>query len=91
LRLRDAQSGKSIVLPINKFQLSASSDGVLYRHRWQIETFFKWVKQHLRIKHFYGRSPDAEKTQVWIAVTLYVLLAILKKRSANTASLHELL
>ncbi len=91
LRLRDPHSGRSIVLLTNQFQLSAASIGMLYRQRWQIETFFKWIKQHLRIKNFYGRSPNAVKTQVWIAVTIYVLVAILKKRLASTASLHDLL
>lgn len=91
LRLRDPQSGRSIVLLTNQFQMSATSIGTLYRQRWQIETFFKWIKQHLRIKTFYGRTPNAVKTQVWIAVTIYVLVAILKKRLGSSASLHELL
>jgi Transposase DDE domain/Domain of unknown function (DUF4372) len=91
LRLRDSQSNKSIVLLTNQFQMPAASIGTLYRQRWQIETFFKWIKQHLRIKRFYGRSPNAVKTQVWIALTIYVLVAILKKRLGSNASLHELL
>lgn len=91
LRLRDPHSGRSIVLLTNQFQLPAASIGVLYRQRWQIETYFRWIKQHLRIKTFYGRSPNAVKTQVWIAVTIYVLVAILKKRSGSSASLHDLL
>ena len=91
LRLRDARSSQSIVLLTNQFQLSAASVGALYRHRWQIEIFFKWIKQHLRIKRFYGTSPNAVKTQVWIAVATYVLVAILKKRLASPASLYELL
>jgi hypothetical protein len=91
LRVRDSNSGQSIVLLTNQFQLSAASVGTLYRHRWQIESFFKWIKQHLRIKRFYGTSPNAVKTQVWIAVAMYVLVAILKKHRASSASLHELL
>jgi hypothetical protein len=91
LRLRDPQSGRSIVLLTNQFHLPAASIGTLYRQRWQIETYFKWIKQHLRIKTFYGRSPNAVKTQVWIAVTTYVLVAILKKRLGSDASLHDLL
>ena len=91
LRLRDSNSGQSIVLFTNQFQLSAESIGTMYRHRWQIESFFKWIKQHLRIKRFYGNSPNAVKTQVWIAVATYVLVAILKKHLASSASLHELL
>ena len=91
LRLRDPDTGKSIVLLTNQFQLPAASIGLLYRHRWQIETFFKWIKQHLHIKKFYGTSVNAVKTQVWIAVTVYVLIAILKKRLATLAPLSELL
>lgn len=91
LRLRDPQSGQSIVLLTNQFQLSAAAVGLLYRHRWQIETFFKWIKQHLHIKRFYGTSANAVHTQVWIAVATYVLIAILKKRLACPASLHEIL
>lgn len=91
LRLRDPNTGESIVLLTNQFQLSAASIGLLYRHRWQIETFFKWIKQHLHIKTFYGTSINAVKTQIWIAVTIYVLIAILKKRLATQAPLSELL
>lgn len=91
VRLRDPQSGRSIVLLTNQFHLPAASIGVLYRQRWQIETYFKWIKQHLRIRTFYGRSPNAVKTQVWIAVTAYALVAILKKRMGSSASLHDLL
>lgn len=89
LRLRDAHSGQSIVLLTNQFQLSVASAGTLYRHRWQIEIFFKWIKQHLRIKRFYRTSPNAVKTRVWIAVATYVLVATLKKRLASPASLYE--
>lgn len=91
LKLRDTKSGKSIVLLTNQFQLSAACIGELYRHRWQIEIFFKWIKQHLHIKQFYGTSANAVKTQVWIAVAMYVLIAILKKRLASSASLYDLL
>ena len=91
LRLRDADHSTSIVLITNHFQLSAQTIGTLYRHRWQIEIFFKWIKQHLRIKAFYGTSPNAVKTQVWIALAVYALIALLKKRWNSTASLYELL
>jgi hypothetical protein len=91
LRLRDANHSTSIVLITNQFQLSAQTIGTLYRHRWQIEIFFKWIKQHLRIKAFYGTSPNAVKTQVWIALAVYALIALLKKRWNSTASLYELL
>ncbi len=91
LRLRDAEQGSSIVLITNQFQLSAEAIGTLYRHRWQIEVFFKWIKQHLRIKAFYGTSPNAVKTQVWIALAIYALIALLKKRWRCPASAYELL
>jgi IS4 transposase len=65
--------------------------GALYRHRWQIEIFFKWIKQHLRIKAFFGTSPNAVQTQVWIAVAVYVLIAIVRKRLKVEASLYTIL
>ena len=91
LRLHDAKHDSTIVLITNQFQLSAQAIGSLYRHRWQIEIFFKWIKQHLRIKAFYGTSPNAVKTQVWIALSVYALIALLKKRWHSQASLYELL
>ncbi len=63
----------------------------LYRCRWQVELFFKWIRQHLRIKQFYGTSENAVKTQIWIAVSVYVLVAIVKKRLNISASLYEML
>ena len=91
LRVRDPERGTSIVLLTNAFHLTASDVGTLYRHRWQIEIFFKWIKQHLRIKAFYGTSPNAVKTQVWIAITIYALVALLRKQWNTQASLYELL
>lgn len=91
IRVRDPDTRESIVLLTNHFGLPAQSLGVLYRHRWRIEIFFKWIKQHLRIKAFFGTSPNAVQTQVWIAVTVYVLIAILRKRLRLTAPLSELL
>ena len=91
VRVRDPDSGQSILLLTNHFALPATTLGALYRHRWQIEIFFKWIKQHLRIKAFFGTSPNAVKTQVWIAVAVYVLIAIVRKRLQLTASLYELL
>jgi hypothetical protein len=91
VRARDSESGESIVLLTNHFALPATTIGALYRQRWQIEIFFKWIKQHLRIKAFFGTSPNAVKTQVWIAVAVYVLLAIVRKRMHCTTSLYELL
>lgn len=91
VRVRDPESGQSIVLLTNHFALPATTIGALYRHRWQIEIFFKWIKQHLRIKAFFGTSPNAVKTQVWIAVAVYVLVAIVRKRLDVDASLYEVL
>ncbi len=79
LRLRDPAGA---LLLTNQFSLEATAIGQLYRDRWRIEIFFRWIKQHLRIKAFYGRSPNAVLVQVWIAVGVYVLIAILKKRLA---------
>lgn len=84
-------SGRSIVLLTNHFGLPALSITTLYRYRWQIELFFKWIKQHLRIKAFFGTSENAVKTQIWIALSVYVLVAIIKKHFALRASLHDLL
>ena len=91
VRIKDLQTGKSIVLLTNNFILPALSITTLYRCRWQIELFFKWIKQHLRIKAFFGTSENAVKTQIWIAVSVYVLVAIVKKRFHLQASLYELL
>jgi hypothetical protein len=91
VRVRDPDSGQSIVLLTNHFALPATTIGTLYRHRWQIEIFFKWIKQHLHIKAFFGTSLNAVKTQVWIAVAVYVLIAIVRKRLHVKASLYEIL
>src|SRR5690606_5612729 len=80
IRSKDLNTGKSIVLLTNNFALPALSIAALYRSRWQIELFFKWIKQHLRIKAFFGTSENAVKTQIWIALSVYVLVAIVKKR-----------
>ncbi|MGH9782841.1 MAG: IS4 family transposase [Terriglobia bacterium] len=91
IKIRDADSGKSVVLLTNNFALPALTIGELYRCRWQVELFFKWIKQHLRIKAFFGTSENAVKTQIWIAVSVYVLVAIIRKRLHLDASLYELL
>jgi len=91
VRIKDLSTGKSVVLLTNNFGLPALSISTLYRCRWQIELFFKWIKQHLRIKVFYGNSENAVKTQIWIAIAVYVLVAILKKRLALDASLYQIL
>jgi len=85
------QEGKTLVLLTNNFALPALTITELYRCRWQVELFFKWIKQHLRIKSFFGTSENAVKTQVWIAVSVYVLVAIVRKRLGLDASLYETL
>ena len=75
----------------NNFALDALTIAKLYKCRWQVELFFKWIKQHLRIKAFFGTSENAVKSQIWIAVSVYVLVAIVKKRLALAASLYEIL
>src|SRR6266566_4963544 len=91
VRFKDPESGKTLVFLTNQFALPAASICALYKSRWQVELFFKWIKQHLRIKQFYGTSDNAVKTQIWIAVSVYVLVAIIKKRLALEASLYTLL
>lgn len=75
----------------NNFELQALRVAQLYRSRWQVELFFKWIKQHLRIKAFVGNSANAVKTQIWVAISTYVLIAIIKKRLNVSASLHAIL
>jgi len=91
VRFKDPESEKTLVFLTNQFALPAASICALYKSRWQVELFFKWIKQHLRIKQFYGTSDNAVKTQIWIAVSVYVLVAIIKKRLALEASLYTLL
>jgi hypothetical protein len=88
--LRD-EDGKRIAFLTNNTSLAPHTVGELYRLRWQVELFFKWIKQHLRIKAFFGTSENAVKTQIWIAVATYVLIAIVKKRAMLPHSLYELL
>jgi len=90
IRFKD-DAGKRLVFLTNHFRLPAATICALYRSRWHVELFFKWIKQHLRIKRFYGTSENAVKTQIWIAVSVYVLVAIIKKRLNLEASLHTLL
>ena len=75
----DAETGKRFVFLTNNFDLPALTIANIYKCRWQVELFFRWIKQHLRIKSFYGTSPNAVKTQVWIAICVYVLVAIIRK------------
>ena len=91
IRFKDPESGKTLVFLTNNFILPALTITQLYRCRWQIELFFKWIKQHLRIKAFFGTSENAVKSQIWIAVSVYVLVAIIKKRLRLSASLYEIL
>jgi hypothetical protein len=91
VRFKDPESGKTFVFLTNQMTLPAASICALYKSRWQVELFFKWIKQHLRIKRFYGTSENAVKTQIWIAVSVYVLVAIVKKRLNLDASLYTLL
>ncbi len=90
VRIKDDES-KTLVFLTNNTELPARTIAELYRCRWQVELFFKWIKQHLRIKSFFGTSENAVKSQIWIAVSVYVLVAILKKRLKLSASLYEIL
>jgi len=91
IRFRDPETDKRLVFLTNNFTLPAITITALYRCRWQVELFFKWIKQHLRIKVFFGTSENAVKSQIWIAVSVYVLVAIVKKRLNLSASLYEML
>jgi hypothetical protein len=87
----DAATNKRLKFLTNNFALPALTIARIYKSRWQIELFFKWIKQHLRIKKFYGTSENAVKTQIWIAVSIYVLVAIVRKRLGLQASLYQIL
>jgi transposase len=91
IRYRDPDTGKDLVFLTNQFTLQANTICALYKSRWQVELFFKWIKQHLRIKAFFGTSENAVKTQIWIAVSVYLLVAIVKKKLELPGSLYTLL
>jgi hypothetical protein len=91
IRYYDEATAKSLIFLTNHLELPAVVIATLYKSRWHVELFFKWIKQHLRIKHFYGNSENAVKTQIWIAVCVYVLVAILKKQIAAELSLSTIL
>lgn len=91
IRFKDPETAKTLTFLTNNFALPALTITQLYRCRWQVELFFKWIKQHLRIKAFFGTSENAVKTQIWIAVSVYVLVAIVKKRLGVQSSLYEIL
>ena len=91
IRYIDPETGKKLVFLTNNFLWAATTIAKLYKSRWQVELFFKWIKQHLRIKAFYGMSENAVKTQIWIAISMYVLVAIVRKRLGLRQTLYEIL
>lgn len=91
IKFKDVESGETLVFLTNNFILDAATVARLYKSRWQVELFFKWIKQHLRIKAFYGTSPNAVKTQIWIAICAYLLVAIMKKELHINQSLYTIL
>ena len=91
IKYRDEQTGKTFNFLTNNFAIPAQTVADLYSYRWQVELFFKWIKQHLRIKRFFGTSENAVKTQIWIAISVYVLVAIIKKRLDIQADLYTIL
>jgi hypothetical protein len=91
IKFYDSESGKTFIFLTNNFHLKATEVAQLYKHRWKIELFFKWIKQHLKIKSFWGQSENAVKTQVWIAISVYMLVAIAKKKFMLQQSLYEIL
>jgi hypothetical protein len=91
IRYYDAETGNTFVFLTNNFKLSAVTIAALYKYRWGIETFFKWIKQHLKILSFWGHSENAVKTQIWIAISTYVLVIIAKKKLKLSHSLYEIL
>jgi hypothetical protein len=91
IRFYDLEQRRWLIFLTNNFDLPALTIAHLYKSRWKVELFFKWIKQHLRIKAFYGNSENAVKTQIWIAIAIYVLVAVLKKRLALDATLYQIL
>jgi len=89
VRYFDAESSKHLVFLTNNLEIPALTVAKLYKSRWQIELFFKWIKGHLRIKHYFGTSPNAVKTQIWIAVAVYLMVAILHKQLQLPGRLHR--
>ena len=85
------EKNKTFIFLTNNFELEATKIAMLYKHRWFIETFFKWMKQHLKIKSFWGRSINAVKTQIWIAISVYVIVLIVKKKLKIQQSIYEIL
>ena len=87
----DSKTSKAYLFLTNNFELNSFVITLLYKSRWQIELFFKWIKQHLKIKNFWGESENAVKTQIWIAVCTYLVVAILKRQIGSDKSLYEIL
>ena len=91
IKFYDIETDKTLVFLTNNFELKAVEIAMLYKHRWFIETFFKWIKQHLKIKSYWGRSLNAVKIQIWIAISVYVIVLILKKKLNLPQSIYEIL
>jgi Transposase DDE domain/Domain of unknown function (DUF4372) len=91
IKFYDVQNDRVLIFLTNNFELKATEIAQLYKHRWKIELFFKWIKQHLKIRSFWGRSENAVKIQIWIAISVYVLVAIAKKKYNLKQSLYEIL
>lgn len=91
IKFYDAEKNKKLIFITNNFELDAQEIAMLYKHRWFIEIFFKWIKQHLKIKSFWGRSINAVKTQIWIAISVYVIVLIAKKKLKIEQSIYEIL
>lgn len=91
IKYLDAESDNELVFLTNNFDLPALTIAALYKQRWQVELFFKWIKQNLRIKTFYGTSENAVKTQIWIAISVYLIVAIIRKRLRIEVSLYTML
>jgi len=87
----DKEQPKTYVFLTNNFELTALEVALLYKYRWRIELFFKWIKQHLKIKTFWGESENAVKTQIWIAICTYLMVAIIKKELKIEKNLYEIL
>ena len=91
IKFIDKENDTELIFLTNNFSLPPDTIAALYKDRWEIELFFKWIKQHLRIKSFYGTSVNAVKTQIWVAISIYVLVAIIKKKLEFTESLYTIL
>ena len=91
IKYYDTERDKTLTFLTNNFNLSAMEIALLYKHRWFIEIFFKWIKQHLKIKSFWGRTANAVRTQIWIAISVYVIVLIVKKRLKIEHSIYEIL